>query len=64
MVRQMQRELLKVSYLSPEEKADLTNIVGEYDFRLTEGANNDIQLSALLAQFSKFAKSKGKLVER
>ena len=64
MVRQMQRELLKVSYLSPEEKADLTNIVGEYDFRLTEGANNDIQLSALLAQFSKFAKSKGKPVER
>jgi replication factor C small subunit len=64
IVRQMQRELLKVSYLSPEEKADLTNIVGEYDFRLTEGANNDIQLSALLAQFSKFAKSRGKLLER
>ena len=64
IVRQMQRELLKVSYLSPEEKADLTNIVGEYDFRLTQGASNDIQLSALLAQFSKFAKSKGKLGER
>lgn len=63
IVRQIQRELLKVSYLSPEEKADLTNIVGEYDFRLTQGANNDIQLSALLAQFSKFAKPKGKLGE-
>jgi replication factor C small subunit len=59
IVRQMQRELLKVSYLSAEEKADLTNIIGEYDFRLTQGANNDIQLSALLAQFSKFGKSKG-----
>jgi replication factor C small subunit len=64
IIRQMQRELLKVSYLSPEEKGELTNIVGEYDFRLTEGANSDIQLSALLAQFSKFGKSKGKVVER
>ena len=64
IVRQMQRELLKVSYLSAEEKAELTNIIGEYDFRLTEGANSDIQLSALLAQFSKFGKSKGKVVER
>jgi len=33
IVRQMQRELLKVSYLSDNEKAELTNIIGEYDFR-------------------------------
>jgi replication factor C small subunit len=59
IVRQMQRELLKVSYLSVEEKADLTNIIGEYDFRLTQGANSDIQLSALLAQFAKVGKPKG-----
>lgn len=59
IVRQMQRELMKVSYLSDNEKAELTNIIGEYDFRLTQGANNDIQLSALLAQFSKFGRSKG-----
>jgi replication factor C small subunit len=58
IVRQMQRELLKVSYLSDNEKAELTNIIGEYDFRLTQGANSDIQLSALLAQFSKFGRSK------
>jgi len=64
IVRQMQRELLKVSYLSTEEKAELTDIIGEYDYRLTQGANNDIQLSALLAQFSKFGKLKGKLVEK
>lgn len=54
IVRQMQRELMKVSYLSDSQKADLTNIIGEYDFRLTQGANSDIQLSALLAQFSKY----------
>ncbi|MDQ1279626.1 MAG: replication factor small subunit [Thermoproteota archaeon] len=59
IIRQILRELLKLSYLSPEEKAELTNLVGEYDFRLTQGANSDIQLSALLAQFSKFQKSKG-----
>ena len=58
IVRQMQRELLKLSHLSPEEKAELTEIIGEYDFRLTQGANSDIQLSALLAQFGKFRKAK------
>ena len=59
IVRQMQRELLKLSYISPEEKAELTDIIGEYDFRLTQGANSDIQLSALLAQFAKVGKPKG-----
>jgi replication factor C small subunit len=56
IIRQIQRELMKVSHLSDYEKAELTNIIGEYDFRLTQGANNDIQLSALLAQFSRFGK--------
>jgi replication factor C small subunit len=59
IVRQMQRELFKMSDLSPEQKADLSNIIGEYDYRLTQGANSDIQLSALLAQFAKFGKVKG-----
>ena len=54
IVRQIQRELMKVSHLSDYEKAELTDIIGEYDYRLTQGANNDVQLSALLAQFSKF----------
>jgi len=60
IIRQIHRELFKVSYLSAEEKAELANIIGEYDFRLTEGANYDIQLSALLAQFSKFGRLKEK----
>jgi replication factor C small subunit len=64
IVRQMQRELFKLSYLSPEQKADLTNIIGEYDFRLTQGANSDIQLSALLAQFAKVGKQKGETNEK
>jgi replication factor C small subunit len=59
IVRQMQRELFKMSSLTPEQKADLSNIIGEYDYRLTQGANSDIQLSALLAQFGKVGGAKG-----
>jgi len=46
-----------MSDLTPDQKADLSNIIGEYDYRLTQGANSDIQLSALLAQFAKFGKN-------
>jgi replication factor C small subunit len=57
IIRQIQREIFKMSDLTPEQKADLSNIIGEYDYRLTQGANDDIQLSALLAQFAKFGKN-------
>ncbi len=59
IVRQMQRELFKMSGLTPEQKAELSDIIGEYDYRLTQGANSDIQLSALLAQFAKVGKASG-----
>jgi replication factor C small subunit len=59
IVRQMQMELFKLSYVSAEQKAELSDIIGEYDYRLTQGANSDIQLSALLAQFAKVGKAKG-----
>jgi replication factor C small subunit len=61
IVRQMQRELFKMSTLAPEQKAELSSIIGEYDYRLTQGANSDIQLSALLAQFAKFGKTSGEV---
>jgi replication factor C small subunit len=54
IIRQIQREIFKMSDLTPEQKADISNIIGDYDYRLTQGANSDIQLSALLAQFGKF----------
>jgi replication factor C small subunit len=57
IIRQVQREIFKMSDLTPQQKADLSGVIGEYDFRLTEGANSDIQLSALLAQFAKFGKA-------
>jgi replication factor C small subunit len=56
IIRQIQREIFKMSDLTPEQKAELSNIIGDYDYRLTQGANSDIQLSALLAQFGKFGK--------
>jgi replication factor C small subunit len=56
IIRQIQREIFKMSDLTPEQKAELSNLIGEYDYRLTQGANSDIQLSALLAQFAKFGK--------
>ena len=59
VIRQVQREIFKMSDLTPEQKAELSNIIGEYDYRLTQGANSDIQLSALLAQFAKFGKALG-----
>jgi replication factor C small subunit len=57
IIRQIQREINKMSDLTPEQKADISSIIGEYDYRLTQGANSDIQLSALLAQFGKFGKN-------
>jgi len=56
IIRQIEREIFKMSDLTPEQKAELSNLIGEYDYRLTQGANSDIQLSALLAQFAKFGK--------
>ena len=59
IIRQIQREIFKMSDLTPEQKAEISNLIGEYDYRLTQGANSDIQLSALLAQFGKFGKAIG-----
>ena len=59
IIRQMQKELFKISYIPSEQKAELSNIIGEYDYRLTQGANSDLQLSALLAQFAKAGKALG-----
>ena len=42
--------------LSDKYKIELVDIIGEYDFRIVEGANERVQLEALLAQFMKFKK--------
>jgi replication factor C small subunit len=58
IIKQIHRELYKIPNLSSTEKAELVRIIGEYDFRISEGANDDIQLSALLAQLVKFGKNR------
>nr|HDO80064.1 hypothetical protein [Candidatus Bathyarchaeota archaeon] len=51
VVRQIHRELFNLDI--PEKwKVQLADTVGEIDFRMSEGANEEIQLSALLAKFS------------
>ncbi len=37
-------------------KIELINILGEYNFRISQGANERIQIEAMLAQFMKFKK--------
>jgi replication factor C small subunit len=51
VIRQIHREIFNLKI--PEvEKVNLTDYVGEVDYRLTQGANEEIQLSALLAHFT------------
>lgn len=56
ILKQIYRETLELEEkdLSEKNKVELINIIGEYDFRIVEGANERIQLEALLAQFLKF----------
>lgn len=41
------------SSISNSKKINLIDLIGDYNFRITEGANDRIQLEALLAQFAK-----------
>jgi replication factor C small subunit len=52
LLRQIHRQIYNLD-LSEVEQIDLTQVLAEYDFRLVEGANDDIQLSAFLAQVAK-----------
>ncbi len=59
VVRQVHRETFDIDI--PEIwKVRIADIVGEIDFRMSEGAHEEIQLSALLAQFSLVGKEIGK----
>lgn len=49
VIRQIHTEIFKAE-LPEQWKIKLANIVGEADFRLVEGADEEIQLSALLAR--------------
>lgn len=58
VVSQLYRELMAMDEkeMPSSAKIQLADIVGEYDFRLSEGATERIQLEALLAQFGNLIK--------
>lgn len=58
IIRQIHEEVYHLN-LTDEERAELVSLIGEYDFRLIEGSSEDIQLSALLAQFATLRRSTG-----
>ncbi len=52
IVSQMYREIMRLEGGSERLKMKLLEILGDYEFRLVEGANDDIQLTALLARIA------------
>jgi len=59
IIRQVHREVIKLG-IDEKDKVYLVDIVGEAEFRLTEGADPEIQLSNILAKFTQLGKSSGK----
>jgi replication factor C small subunit len=57
ILMQVYREIVNLK-IPEEKKAVLIDKVGEYNFRLVEGANERIQMEAMLAQFMLVGKAK------
>jgi replication factor C small subunit len=57
IISSIHREIYSLDLLD-EAKVQLVEKCGEYDFRISEGGNELIQLEALLAQFLLFSKKK------
>jgi len=52
IIRGANREVARIPEISTTQLVEVVRTLGEYDFRLTQGANEDIQLSSMLAQLS------------
>jgi len=52
IIRGANREINRIPEISGDKQAEILHALGECDFRLTQGANEDIQLSAMLAKLS------------
>jgi replication factor C small subunit len=52
IIRGANREVTRLAEIDAEKQVEIVRTLGEYDFRLTQGANEDIQLSSMLAQLS------------
>ena len=52
IIRGANREVARIPEISTTQLVEVVRTLGEYDFRLSQGANEDIQLSSMLAQLS------------
>ena len=52
IIRGANREVTRLTEIDATKQVEVIRTLGEYDFRLTQGANEDIQLSSMLAQLS------------
>jgi len=50
LIKQIHKELLELNEINDISKVKIAEICGEVDFRLTEGANDEIQLLAFIAK--------------
>jgi replication factor C small subunit len=55
IIRTANREISRIPEFSAKQ-VQIIRTLGEYDFRLTQGANEDIQLSAMLAQIAEIGR--------
>jgi replication factor C small subunit len=55
IIRTANREISRIPELG-DKQVQVVRTLGEYDFRLTQGANEDIQLSAMLAQITEIGR--------
>lgn len=58
IIKQIHRELFRTPLLSTDKQLQTISLLSEYDYRLVEGANEDIQLSAFLAQLVRIGEEK------
>jgi len=56
VIREIHKQIYSLDGLSEEMKVKLVEKCGEYEFRISEGGNDLIQLEALLANFLLFSK--------
>jgi len=58
VINQIYKEIVGMSdeEMPGKTRVEIVDIIGEYNFRMVEGANERVQLEALLAQFGKFKK--------
>ena len=50
LISQIHSAVLKASDIPDQARVNIVEVIGEIDFRLTEGANEEIQLTYLLAK--------------